>query len=197
MTLLAHKQKFVLDKRTAYICLGIVIITVFIIEVDELNRPEHVYGASFEKINDGIILGCNDVLGTMVRSIPAWWMVCFSDEYLGNARLLPFVFSMALLPLTYLVTIQITNKPLVGLLATVGTAIHPWFWLFNDTSTLHQFWVVWFLLSIYFIKRQPLLAIPFYTLSVFTKAIPLLFLPAILYYIYQSKPKRKNFLMLS
>lgn len=197
MTLLIHPPHLSISNKKAYISLSVIILLVLAIEIDELWQPEAIYGTSFDIVNDGIILDCNNILNTMNRSVPAWYMVCWSDAYLGNARILPFVFSMALLPLTFLVARQITKNNIVSLVATTGLAVNPLFWLFNDTSTFHQFWVVWLLLSIYFIEKKPILAGPFYVLAIFSKAMPLLFLPIIIYYTIKSNCKNKKLVVAS
>ena len=150
--------------KPLYILLVCFIVLIGLDESFDLTKNQTTFSLTFEQFNDGTLLDCDDIVGSISRGIVAWHLVCFSEQYLGNARILPLVFSLSILPLTYLLTNQICKRPFISLAATIGVVINPVFQIYNDTSTLHQFWVVWFLLSLYTVKKFPLLSAPFYAL---------------------------------
>ena len=87
-----------------------------------------------------------------------------------NIKILPFFASVLVLLFTYLLTVQITEKRFAGIIS-IFVLIHSHTFLRFDTVAVYEnFWVLFYLLSLYVIKKQWILSPVFYILSFFTKA---------------------------
>lgn len=122
-----------------------------------------------------------------LRGAIQWDLVCFSKS-LGNEKILPFIASLCILPLTFLLTRRFTGSNLLGLVSLFIVISSGNFYLFDSSSTYPQFWALFFLLSFYLIHHDRFyLFSPFFLiLSIFTKPLALLYIPILLYSINDS-----------
>jgi len=116
--------------------------------------------------------------------------LCVSSEVLGFENLIPYLFGVSLIPITYLFAKEITHKRLVGIITILILVTSGNFYLFNSV-TYEQSWVVFLFISLYLILRGNISANLFYFLSIISKPLALLYLPLILYFILQTKIKAK------
>jgi hypothetical protein len=102
-----------------------------------------------------------------------------------------------LLILTYLVTVEISKKRFAGIVAMVIVLQSGIFLIYDTTITYANFWVVFYLFSIYMIyKKWPLSSFS-YLLSIISKTFTATFLPMTLFFIFRSSiPRRKKILLL-
>tara|TARA_B100000029_G_C17550686_1_gene950010 strand:+ start:20 stop:1222 length:1203 start_codon:yes stop_codon:yes gene_type:complete len=87
-----------------------------------------------------------------------------------NIKILPFVASILVILLTYLLTVQITEKRFAGIISILILIQSHTFLRFDTIAVYENFWVLFYLLSIYLIKKQWILSPIFYIISFFTKA---------------------------
>ena len=87
-----------------------------------------------------------------------------------NIKLLPFFASILLLFMTYLLTVQITEKRFAGIIALVVLIHSSTFLKFDTVAVYENFWVLFYLISLYVIQKKWILSPIFYILSFFTKA---------------------------
>ena len=115
----------------------------------------------------------------------------------GNYTTVPFIASISLLILTYLVTVEISKKRFAGIIAMVIVLQSGIFLIYDTTITYPNFWVVFYLFSIYMIyKKWPLSSFS-YLLSIISKAVTATFFPMSLFFIFRSSiPRRKKILLL-
>ena len=115
----------------------------------------------------------------------------------GNYTTIPFLASISLLILTYLVTVEISKKRFAGIVAMVMVLQSGVFLIYDTTVTYTNFWTVFYLFSIYMIyKKWPLSSFS-YLLSIISKAVTATFLPMTLFFIFRSSiPRRKKILLL-
>jgi len=119
-----------------------------------------------------------------------------SMQLFGNYKVVPFIASIALLGLTYVFTFEITKKRFAGIVAMV-ILLQSRIFLYFDTSVVYpNYWVAFYLFSLYLIyKKWPLSPISF-VLSLATKGLTALFLPMTLFFIYRAKiVKQKKILL--
>ena len=109
-----------------------------------------------------------------------------SMHLFGNYKVIPFIASVSLLVLTYLVTFEITQKRFAGIVAML-IVLQSGIFLFYDTTVVYpNFWVVFYLLSLYLVyKKWPLSPIS-YILSVTTKGLTAIFYPMTLFFIFRA-----------
>ena len=87
-----------------------------------------------------------------------------------NIKILPFIASILVLLFTYLLTVQLTGKRFAGIIAMLVLVQSHTFLRFDTVAVYENFWVLFYLLSIYVIKKQWILSPIFFILSFFTKA---------------------------
>ena len=110
----------------------------------------------------------------------------------GEYAVSAFMASVAMLVLTYLITIEITKKRFAGLVAMVVLLQSGNFLIYDTTITYPNFWVVFSILSLYTIyKKWPLSPIS-YILAIPSKIFGALYLPAILFFIYRANIPKRN-----
>ena len=110
----------------------------------------------------------------------------------GNIRVIPFISSIALLILTYLITLEMSKKRFSGLVAMTILISSPVFLRYDTTATYENFWTLFYLLSLYLIyKSWSLSPIP-YILSIFSKPITAIFFPMTFFFIYRANILRKK-----
>jgi hypothetical protein len=115
----------------------------------------------------------------------------------GNYTTIPFIASISLLILTYLVTVEISKKRFAGIVAMVIVLQSQIFLIYDTTITYANFWVVFYLFSIYMIyKKWPLSSFS-YLLSIISKTFTATFLPMTLFFIFRSNiPRQKKIRLL-
>ena len=110
-----------------------------------------------------------------------------SIEVFGNVKVIPFIASIALLVLTYFTTVKITSKRFAGLVAMVIVLQSGVFLMYDTGITYPNFWILFYLLSLYLIyTKWPISPIVF-SISIFTKALTVAFLPMTLFFIFRAE----------
>ena len=98
------------------------------------------------------------------------FLLDMSQELFQNIKLLPFVASILLIFFTYLFTVQITQKRFAGIISIIVLIQSHTFLRFDTVAVYENFWVLFYLLSLYVIKKQWIFSPVFFILSFFTKA---------------------------
>jgi len=119
-----------------------------------------------------------------------------SLEILGNVKIIPFFGSIALLLTTYVFTKQVTNNRLAGIIAMLVLIQSYTFLKYDSFAMYENFWVLFYVLSLYAIYKKWQLSSVSYILSIFTKTFTAVFLPLSLVYVYYAKIKLKTKILL-
>ncbi len=119
-----------------------------------------------------------------------------SLEILGNVKIIPFLGSIALLLTTYVFTKQVTNNRLAGIIAMLVLIQSYTFLKYDSFAMYENFWVLFYVLSLYAIYKKWQLSSISYILSIFTKTFTAIFLPLSLVYVYYAKIKLKTKILL-
>ena len=120
-----------------------------------------------------------------------------SQKIFQNIKILPFAASILVILFTYLLTVQITEKRFAGIIAILVLIQSQTFLRFDTVAVYENFWVLFYLLSIYVIKKQWILSPIFYILSFFTKAfVAPYFIMTLLFATRTSISTRKKFFLL-
>ena len=115
----------------------------------------------------------------------------------GSYKIIPLLFSMALLGMTYLFTTSITKNRFSGLVA-MGLVLQSYTFLTYDTSSTYtNFWIFFYLLSLYAVVKVWFTNPIFYVVSIFSKAITALFAPMSIFFILSSDITKKQKVVLS
>jgi len=110
----------------------------------------------------------------------------------GSYKVIPFLASIALLITIYFITKEITGKRFPGIISMVILLQSNLFLLFDTAVTYTNFWILFYLLSLYMVyKIWPLSPIS-YLLSIFSKPLTAIFIPMSLFFIYCSRISRRK-----
>jgi hypothetical protein len=110
----------------------------------------------------------------------------------GNDRVVPLLASAALLVVTYFLTKTITQKRFAGIVAVVILMQSNVFLTYDTTVSYTNFWILFYLLSLYLVYRFWPLSPVSYLLSIPSKALTAAFLPMSIYFILRSEISKKQ-----
>jgi len=131
----------------------------------------------------------------MIRSFEPhvrYFFITSSMILFGNYAVIPFLASIALVIMVYFFTKQITNKRFAGLVAAIILLQSNVFLTFDTSVAYTNFWVLFYLLSLYFMyKAWPLSPIS-YIVSIPAKALTVTFLPMSIYFLLRCSISRKK-----
>ena len=109
-----------------------------------------------------------------------------------NIKILPFVASILVVFFTYLLTVQLTGKRFAGIISILVLLQSYTFLTFDTIAVYENFWVLFYMISIYVVRKKWILSPIFYILSVFTKAYVAPFFLMTLYSTYRSEIETKK-----
>ena len=188
---------FEISKRISII-LGISILSIYIgLSVPELFIDESEQWPDFLVLESALnIWPSTDHLSVYVKEQNTRYvrmiLLDFSQEFFENIKLLPFVASIFTVIFTALITIQISKKRLAGIIAMLVLLSSTTFTDFDTIAVYENFWVLFYLISLYSINKRWWHASPVsFILSIFTKAFIVTYFWMNLFYIYRATiPKR-------
>ena len=110
-----------------------------------------------------------------------------------NMKIVPFIGSAALLVLTYFFTVEITQKKFAGIASMLILFQSYTFYTFDSIASYPNFWIMFFLLSLYVIYKKWYLSPIAYVASLLSKPLSAPYLPLILFFTYRADiPRRKK-----
>ena len=184
---------FEISKRITVI-LGIIIFVFYIgFSVNELSINE-----------DGQFPDDYDILTTALQIWPStesddiyvqeqnsryvrMLLLVSSIEIFQNIKILPFVASISLLIVTFFLTYQISHKRFSGIVALLIILQSHTFLFFDTVAVFENFWILFFLISLYLINRKWQLSSILYLLALFSKAFIFVFFLSTIFYIYRAR----------
>ena len=115
------------------------------------------------------------------------FLLDISLDIFQNIKFLPFIASIMVASFTYLLTTQICQKRFAGIISMIVLLQSNIFLKYDTVAVYENFWVLFYLISLYVIKRGWFLSPIFYVLAVFTKAYVAPFFIMTLFITYRSK----------
>ena len=109
-----------------------------------------------------------------------------------NIKFLPFLASIMVVVFTYLLTTQICQKRFAGIIAMIVLLQSNIFLKYDTIAVYENFWVLFYLISLYVLKKGWILSPIFYILAVFSKAYVAPFFIMTLFSTYRSKISRRT-----
>ena len=109
-----------------------------------------------------------------------------------NIKFLPFIASIMVVFFTYLLTTQICQKRFAGIISMIVLLQSSIFLKYDTIEVYENFWVLFYLISLYVLKKGWFLSPIFYILAVFSKAYVAPFFIMTLFSTYRSKISRKT-----
>jgi hypothetical protein len=115
-----------------------------------------------------------------------------SLDIFQNIKLLPFVASILVVVFTYLITVQFCQKRFAGIIAVIVLLQSYTFLKFDTVAVYENFWVLFFLISLYVIEKKWFLSPVFYMLAFYAKAYVAPFFLMTLFTTYRSQIPRRT-----
>ncbi len=120
-----------------------------------------------------------------------------SLEIFQNVKIIPFIGSLALLLTTYFFTKEITKNNLAGIVSVLVLIQSSTFLKYDTFAMYENFWVLFYVFSLYLIFKKFYLSSISYALSILTKAFTAIFLPlSIIFVLYSNLKSKTKFLII-
>ena len=179
---------FEISKKTALLT-GIIILVVYIgfslpeLAIDEATQYGDwgILESALEvwPSTDSDNIYINEQNARYVRML----LLDASSDLFQNIKLLPFVASILLVVVTFFLTYQITQKRFAGIISMVVLLQSHTFLHFDTIAVYENFWVLFYVVSLYAINKKWQYSSISYLLSIFSKAFIAVFFLSSLYYI--------------
>ncbi len=119
-------------------------------------------------------------------------------QIFGIDKAAPLISSVFLVVMTYFLTAKIAKKRFAGILAMVIMVLSGLFRFYDTSVTYPNYWIAFYLLSIYLLLiKWPFSSIS-YIISVMSKGLSAMFLPASIFFIYNMNiPRSKKLKLLA
>ena len=193
---------FEISKKIAII-LGVVILSIYIgLSMPELLIDESTQWSDYTVLATALdIWPSTDSLSVYIKEQNTRYvrmvLLDFSEQSLQNIKILPFVASILTVTFTGLIAIQLSKKRLAGIIAMIVLLQSVTFTDFDTVAVYENFWVLFYLISIYSINKKWWHASPItFLLSVFTKAFTATYFWMNFFFIYRANIPTKIKLML-
>ena len=184
------------------IILGIIILIAYVIIISpELSIDENTQWADYQILVSALETFPKTDSGDQIEDeqnsrFVRMLLLSFSQDYLNNIKILPLVSSIVLIIMVGLISTEISQTRIAGIIGML-VLIQGYTFLEYDTIAVYEnFWVTFFLISIYMIHKKWQFSGIFYLLSVFSKAFSTPFLILNVYYVLRSKLDSKTKLRL-
>jgi len=181
---------FEISKKVAFIAM-IILLAVYITASAQEIASEEVVG-DYSEVKRRVTNWNIDQVDQEFEPHVRYFFLSSSLALFDNIRVIPFIASIALLVLTYFITLELSQKRFAGLVAMTLVLQSNVFLTYDTTSTFENIWILLYLLSLYLIYKSWPLSPVSYIFSIFAKALTAIFLPMTLFFIYRAKVSRKK-----
>lgn len=194
---------FEISRRIAIIVIASVLGIYVIFTINQLTIDEGILWEDYVDIVKPILklwptqhVSNYEISEQLQRHVRAFLLVASNDIF-HNDKVIPYLTSISILFLTYFITKQISGKRFAGIISMIIVAQSYTFLRYSASATYDNFWVAFYLLSIYSLYRKWYLSPISYVLSIFSKIISAPYLLLTLFFIYKLDIiKKKKYLLL-
>ena len=188
---------FQVSKKVTVLIIIIILSTYTIATIPEFEKDEE-FGdfISMEKrlnesIRDNRFTIEDAISGNQNYSIAEphvkYSLLLISEKVFGDFRVIAFFASVSLLILTYLVTEAITKNRLAGLVSIILLIQSNLFLSFDTSAVYSNFWILFYLLSLYVITKGWFVSPILLGVSIFCKMLTAIFVPMSIFFILNSE----------
>jgi len=190
-------RTFEISKRVAIISLAVILVVYVGLSTPELFIDESTQWNDYALLEKGLEIWpfgesddiyINEQNDRYVRQ----FLLDVSLDVFQNIKLLPFIASILVVVFTYLITVQFCQKRFAGIIAVIVLLQCYTFLKFDTIAVYENFWILFFLISLYAIQKKWFLSPVFYILAFFTKAYVAPFFLMILFTTYRSQISRRT-----
>ena len=123
-------------------------------------------------------------------------MKLISEKVFGDFRVIAFFASVALLITTYFITKEITKKRIPGILAMLLVLQSNTFLSYDTSATYSNFWILFYVLSLYLVLKKWQLSQFSFVLAIFSKLLSTVFLPLSIFFVLNNTEGKKRMYIL-
>jgi len=124
-------------------------------------------------------------------------ILLISEKVFGDFRIIAFFASVSLLLLTYLFTNAITNNRFAGLVALLLVVQSNLFLSFDTSAVYSNFWILFYLLSLYLLVKVWFATPILFGISIFCKMLTAIFTPMSIFFILNSEISNSQKIIIS
>jgi hypothetical protein len=192
-----YKKHYSLDRLFNFdvsnritIIIVVIILSIYIIStVGEFNVEES--WNDFSRIQSVVnSVGVENLQGFDLYV--KYTLLTISQNYFGDMRVIPFIASIALLITTFFIAKEITQKRVPGIIAMVLVLQSNIFLSYDTSATYSNFWILFYVLSLYLILKKWQLSHVSFVLSIFSKSLSAIFLPMTIFFVLNSTSGRRR-----
>ena len=186
-------RTFEISKRVSIIVLAVILVVYIGLTAPELSLDEGAQWSDYNTI--------------LIPALEIWPFGESADNYIQeqndryvrmflldaslyifqNIKLLPFIASILIVVFTYLITVQFCQKRFAGIISIIVLLQTYTFLKFDTTAVYENFWVLFFLISLYTIQKKWFMSPVFFILAFYTKAYVAPFFLMTLFTTYRSQ----------
>lgn len=185
---------FEISKKTSLIVLAILLIIYIAGSAGEISVQEKY--EDYKGVEKRLETWSPDTISSFEPHV-RYALLSASMNVFGSYKAGAFLASIALIVTTYLITSTIAKKRFAGIVATVIVLQSSVFLTYDTSVSYTNFWILFYLLSLYFVYRFWPLSPVSYLLSIPSKALTAAFLPMSIYFILRSSIPRKQKIIVS
>ena len=190
-------RSFEISKKTTIIVFFIIIGIYIGLSVPELFLDEALQWDDYIVLEKALELGPygesdNPYIQEQNDRYVRMFLLDTSLNTFQNIKFLPFIASIMVVFFTYLLTTQICQKRFAGIISMIVLLQSNIFLKYDTIAVYENFWVLFYLISLYVLKKGWFLSPIFYILAVFSKAYVAPFFIMTLFSTYRSKISRKT-----
>ncbi|MCV0373497.1 MAG: hypothetical protein K5793_08110 [Nitrosarchaeum sp.] len=186
--------EFETSKRASTITMIVIIAVYVAASAGELGVEE-----KWEDYQDvkGVVDRWDISQVTTIQPHVTYFFLKASVVLFDNLKVIPFIASIALLVTTYFFTKKISQKRFAGIVAVVIIMQSNIFLTYDSSVAYTNFWILFYMLSLYLVYKAWPLSPVSYVASAFSKLITAVFLPMSIYFILRSEiPKKAKWVMI-
>jgi len=174
---------FEVSKKIAFVTIALLLSIYVIVNFNELATEEQWedYPGVIERLERW-----SPEQITSVEPHVRYFLLWSSMILFGNYRIIPFIASIFLLLLTYFFTVEISKKRFAGIISLIILLQSNVFLTYDSTVSYTNFWILFYLLSLFLVYKLWPISPLTYLLSIASKALTAMFLPMSLFFIYRS-----------
>ncbi len=183
-------QTFEISKKSAFIVMLVLLIIYTGAASTEISSQE-IY-ADYVGVSDRLDRWSLEQMTKSFEPHVRFFFLKSSIDLFGNDRVVPLLTSAALLVVTYFFTKMITQKRFAGIISVLIIMQSSVFLTYDTTVAYTNFWILFYLLSLYLAYRFWPLSPVLYFCSIMSKALTATFMPMSIYFILRSEISRKQ-----
>ena len=169
-------RTFEISKRVAVISLAVILAVYIGLSASELSLDESKQWSDYDAVLIPALeiwpFGESDDIYVQEQNdrYVRMFLLDVSYDLFQNIKLLPFIATILVVVFTYLIAAQFCQKRFAGIISVIVLLQSHIFLKFDTIAVYENFWVLFYLISLYVIRKKWFLSPVFYILAFFTKA---------------------------